>query len=90
MVFINRKRTEEMTIYTVEKVLNPNLIVLMSIYGSQMWNKVTLRKNTTCEQIGIPLPKGTRAYRPHTNGYNRMDRISEPAMETLVNLKNHE
>ena len=75
-----------MTNYILEQILSENIFVLNSEYGSQIWTKITLRKDNICEQTKIKLIKGTRAYRPNTNGYNRMHRISEIAMNGICAL----
>jgi hypothetical protein len=74
-----------MTDYRLEQVLNENTVVLSSKYGSQIWSKCKLRKDNTCEQTGIILIKGSGAFRPNTNGYNRMHRISINAMNIIIN-----
>ncbi len=75
-----------MTDYKVEKILSEETVVLSSKYGTQIWDLVKLRKNKICEQTKIELPKGSKAFRPITNGYNRMDRISKVAMTTIIDL----
>lgn len=69
--------------YTLERRLGQDFVMLSSEYGSQLWSKITLRKDTTCEELNITLPKGTKAYRPSTNRYNRMHRISEAGMDAI-------
>lgn len=72
-----------MTDYKVIKRINEDLVMLSSEYGIQLFSKVILRKNTVCEQLGIEINTGNKAYRPTTNGYNRSHRISIIAMNNL-------
>ena len=72
-----------MTYYEFVKRLDDNIVVMSSEqYGEQLWSKCKTRKSFTCKEYNIKLPAGTMAYRPQTNGYNRMERISEHAMKT--------
>ena len=57
-------------------------------YGNQLWSKCTVRKSWTCVVSKELIKKGYVAFRPITNGYNRMHRISLTGMAIL--LKRHE
>lgn len=77
-----------MIIYTLKQVLNKDIVILNSSeYGSQIWQTCRLRKDNICEQTGINLKVGSKAFRPITNGYNRMYRISIEAMNGICKLK---
>ena len=52
-------------------------------YGRQIWSKVKMKKVAKCIVTGKPLGPGSIAYRPITNGSNRMRRISEEGMKEL-------
>ena len=78
-----------MTNYTLEQILDKNIVILNSEYGSQMWSRITLRKDTICEETKLALSKGMKAFRPNTNGYNRMHRISEIGMNGICALGPH-
>lgn len=43
--------------------------------GRCIWTRRKLRKSTACANCDEPLPKGTEAYGPSTNGSFRMDRL---------------
>jgi len=45
-------------------------------YGAQLWTRRKLRKdNHGCVDCKQPIAKGTFAWGPLTNGYNRMQRL---------------
>lgn len=44
-------------------------------YGDQLWVLAKMRKGHDCVVTGEHIDKRVSAYRPVTNGYNRMDRI---------------
>ena len=46
-------------------------------FGVQIWSRGTSRKPCDCEDCRTTIPKGSRSYRPITNGYNRMHRLCE-------------
>jgi hypothetical protein len=50
-------------------------------FGRQVWTKAKTRKVWECEVCRKRIEKGQVAYRPITNGYNRMCRICEECME---------
>ncbi len=59
-------------------------------YWWQLWAKCKTRKilgnsgrPKTCAVTGNVISKGEFVYRPMTNGYNRMDRISEQGIQIL-------
>ncbi len=71
-------------IYEFVTRLDKNLVIMTSDkYGEQMWAKCKARKKFTCVQYGIEFASGSLAYRPQTNGYNRMERMSVQAMEKI-------
>lgn len=73
--------------YIFIKYLSNDLVILAhDRYGNQIWGKVKLRKSTNCAITEEPLSIGSLAYRPITNGYNRMQRISQTGLELLVKL----
>lgn len=64
------------TDYRRVAVMNEGLLrVASEKYGMQLFTRVKLRKNTSCAACGDPLNKGTEAFSPLTNGYNRMHRV---------------
>ena len=77
-----------MTDYKLKKILNENTVILSSTYGHQLWSKCTLRKNSICEQTRINIPKGSKAFRPDANSYNRTHRISQIGMYNILALVN--
>ena len=78
-----------MTDYKLEQIWQEDTVILTSSeYGRQIWCKCILRKNNICELTNIKLIKGNKAYRPITNGYNRMHRISEIAMKSICKIAN--
>jgi hypothetical protein len=74
-----------MSVYTFEKRLGAGIAGLVSEYGKQLWSTGKCRKDFVCQITGKNIPKGSVAYRPITNGYNRMHRISEDGMKKLEN-----
>lgn len=73
-----------MVLYNFVTRLDVNIVILNSDeYGEQIWVKCKTRKKFRCRQYDIEFEAGSVAYRPQTNGYNRMDRISEQAMLTM-------
>ena len=59
-------------------------------WGWQLWAEIKTRKEITnsgrpkrCAATGKIIVKGEFVYRPMTNGYNRMDRISKEGMKLL-------
>lgn len=77
----------KMTDYKLVKILNDDVVILSSKYGVQVWSKITLRKDNICEVLGIPILQGSKAFRPSTNGYNRMHRISLIGMNGILKCK---
>ena len=73
-----------MTNYFFINTINGEMVFLNSKYGQQIWTLIKLRKDAICAEMNIKIPKGSMAYRPITNGYNRMERISELGMETIM------
>ena len=59
------------------------LLSLLLRNKQDMWSLVKTRKYHKCMVTGDKIEKGEKAYRPVTNGYNRMDRISETGMQQL-------
>jgi hypothetical protein len=70
-------------VYTFAKRLSATLVGLSSQYGEQLWAAITLRKNKDCFVCEIAMPRGGKAYRPITNGDNRMDRLCVSCVERL-------
>lgn len=61
------------------------MMTLRSGYAArQPWAWCTIRKPVRCEVTATTIPKGARAWRPITNGRNRMHRISEEGMRRLA------
>ena len=70
--------------YRLEKVINEGLVLLFhTAYGRQMWHTCTVRKRWECNVSGKYINSGEKAWRPITNGYNRMHRISNLGMARL-------
>lgn len=49
--------------------------VILVRWRGMLWDKCTLRKLTSCIYCGKSLPPKTAAWRPVTNGMNRMHRL---------------
>ncbi len=72
--------------YKLSRVVSEGLILVVSLeYGEQIWHKATCRKHMKCSVSGRDLYK-KEAYRPETNGYNRMDRIDATLIEKTIEL----
>jgi hypothetical protein len=70
--------------YTLEDWKDIGIAILRHPeYGRQIWVPSRMRKPHTCAVTGEVIAKGSRAFRPITNGYNRMQRISEQGIEHL-------
>lgn len=76
-----------MTNYYFINTINDEMVVLNSKYGQHIWTLIKLRKDTICVEMNIKIPKGSMAYRPITNGYNRMERISIIGMKSIRDRK---
>ena len=63
-----------------------NLMRLRGRHGVQLWSTCKARKVTRCEVTADPIKRGDTVWRPITNGYNRMQRISAEGMRHLVVL----
>lgn len=74
--------------YTLQKIISSDIIVLDGIYGSKTWKRCRLRKDTECIETKIELSKGDEAYRPMSNGYDRMERISLVGMQSICSSAN--
>jgi hypothetical protein len=70
-------------VYRFAKRLSAALVGLSSQYGVQLWSAITLRKSKACFVCEIVMPRGAPAYRPITNGDNRMDRLCVRCVEHL-------
>ncbi len=70
--------------------LSPGLVRLSGgEFGMQLWSVGWARKDARCMHrttCGLALPKGTRTYRPITNGNNRMHRIGEACMALMEEI----
>ncbi|KKK93816.1 hypothetical protein LCGC14_2689070 [marine sediment metagenome] len=72
------------TEYKLTKVLNHEIVVLDSKYGTQVWAISNLTKRHKDDNCGIcSLKVGNRAYRPTTNKSNRMVRICIQCIDKL-------
>ena len=70
--------------YKLEKKLAEDLFILSHPeHGTKMWSLCRLRKRHTCTLSRVVIEKGEKAFRPITNGYDRMNRISVLAMNNL-------
>lgn len=69
--------------YKLIERISDELIRLSSKYGDQIFALVKIRKARKCVETGIEIAKGNYAYRPITNGYNRMHRISIVGMKLI-------
>ena len=69
-------------------VLNDDLVRLRTSdvsgnYGAQLWSSIKLSKSKDCVRCETKLTAGARAFKPITNGYNRMHRICASCVERL-------
>lgn len=71
---------------SAEKKADGLYLILHQLYGKQLWVSVQVRKQHKCEITDKAIEPKDRAYRPMTNGYNRMHRISQAGMELLEAL----
>lgn len=70
--------------YKYVKAIGDGAIILKSAkHGEQVWTLCKLRKDNRCVVAEERILKGDEAYRPVTNGYNRMERISKVGMSIL-------
>ena len=70
--------------YKLEEKLSDELFVLSHPqHGIKTWALCRLRKQAKCILSGVLINKGEHAFRPITNGYDRMNRISVLAMSHL-------
>ena len=69
-----------MRVLIVKKLVG-GLVVLDTFYGKQIWDRVKMRKEHRCASCKETIEKGSQAYRPLTNGYNRMDRLCTACIE---------
>lgn len=53
------------------------------LYRSQMWSICKCRKIHVCQITDEAIQNGDECFRPITNGYNRMERISAKGMKLL-------
>ncbi len=71
--------------YSLIEIINENLVGLYHPkHGRQAWCEVFLRKPATCVVTGVSLKPKEIAFRPVTNGYNRMERISKKGINVLA------
>lgn len=52
-----------------------------------LWTRQKLRKPSKCVVTDKAIEKGAFAWSPVTNGYNRMDRMSDAGMERMEQNK---
>jgi hypothetical protein len=72
--------------YRLVKPISKGLVLIFSLeYGEQLWHKAVCRKHMRCSVSGRDLYK-MEAYRPETNGYNRMDRIDAAIIEKVIEI----
>lgn len=70
--------------YKYIKAIGDGVVVLKSSEcGEQVWTLCKPRKDHQCVVAEERIRKGDEAYRPITNGYNRMERISKVGMMML-------
>lgn len=64
------------TVYRVIAQVSDGLLRVHSeAHGMQLWTRVKLRKDHSCEVCKGLMLKGVEAFSPITNGYNRMHRM---------------
>jgi hypothetical protein len=63
----------------VAERLNEDLIG----HDAMLWSACRTRKEHKCHECGMALGKGTRVFRPITEGYRRMQRICTLCVRTL-------
>lgn len=71
-----------MTAYRLRERLSADVVALDSRHGSQVFTACRLRKKTRCCVCYAVLKPGAEAFRPVTNGNNRMDRICGQCVRT--------
>jgi len=77
--------------YQLRKVFNEGFVGMWSpLYGKQFWTKCKLRKDPWCAMCETKLKKGDIAFRPQTNGGNRMVRICENCIKKCIEKFNTE
>ncbi len=80
--------------YEFKEQLNDEIVILDCVsdeYCNIIWTLCSTKKEHVCKYTGDTIPKGEKAFRPLTNGYNRMDRLSIKAIRQLKlqqNFKN--
>lgn len=73
------------TVVNTQGLIVLNYLFAFSGYEKQnIWSKCVLRKPMTCRITGETMPKGTVAYRPTTNGLNRMHRMKASELEKYL------
>jgi hypothetical protein len=71
------------TDYTFVKRMNDDLVGLSSSHGQQLFTRARVRKHRACALCKRKILPGSLAYRPITNGYNRMHRLCVPCVQDL-------
>lgn len=75
--------------YRFVERMSEGLVGLKLLNGErQLWAKCVTRKSHACRVTGGDIEALSVAYRPQTNGSNRMDRISEAGMNKLEGKPN--
>ncbi len=73
--------------YQLVKVMSEGLVGLTHPkYGRQMWHRCKVRKYWDCEVSDRRIHPSDNAWRPVTNGQNRMHRISNYGMVWLLDI----
>ncbi len=73
--------------YTLVKVIGEGLVGLdHPEYGRQIWSRCKVRKIWDCKASEKRIRPGEGAWRPVTNGQNRMHRISNFGMNYLLDI----
>jgi len=65
-----------MTVYRIVAMLNDGALRATSEeFGTELFTRGAARKDHRCATCGDVISKGQAAWRPLTNGYNRMHRV---------------
>jgi len=74
------------TDYSFVKRFAEGVVGLTSSHGQQMFVRSKLRKPKACALCNVELKTKEQAYRPITNGYNRMHRL---CVACVLELEQH-
>lgn len=75
--------TQNLSNYKLVEKINDDLFRISSIYGNQLFTKTTLRKKNVCAVCLCFLYSNDVAFKPITNGNNRMKRICQTCIEEI-------